>query len=429
MTRERTRTVLPCVVAMLLAVVAMPTKVVNVQAWRGTLANVVTRGAMALRDAIARMRAGLQCAWGHPWRGPALAAAAMGAMVLCGEADMGLLVAVPGLTPAAARYLVDRAPAHMRALLTSGLSVAEMRANSPLEEDAQKLVDQAVVRVGLDRLTIAADVMAAGLTFPLANPMSVMELQWEVVSEAGGAQRTMLPRARGENQLQGRDVRKIPIYLTTEDFSVNRRLLLASERNGAPIDTALVEQATRRVNEAIEDSVINGAAVTVAGSSTPGLLNAPNVNAYAYSSNEAWDAAGHNGEDILGDVQGMIDLLQADKRYGPYHLYVPTSYGNKLNEDFKAHSDKTILQRLQEIQVGGRTLMVKTADLLPTNRTAMVQMTSDVIDIIDGQRPVVVPWTSPDGFVLFWMVMAIIVPRVRDDYDGKSGICVGHTTV
>jgi hypothetical protein len=63
------------------------------------------------------------------------------------------------------------------------------------------------------------------------------------------------------------------------------------------------------------------------------------------------------------------------------------------------------------------------ADQLPTGTAVLVQTTSDVIDVINGFSPVVVPWVSPDGWTLNWVVMAIVVPRTRDDYDGNSGIC------
>src|SRR6266542_6536096 len=105
------------------------------------------------------------------------------------------------------RFTTGAAPAHIaQALLRSGLSIGELRALAPLEENAQNIVDKAVIEVGLERLVIAADVMAAGLTFPLTDPLSIMEVQWELISKTGGAQRTMTPSARGENQLPARTI-------------------------------------------------------------------------------------------------------------------------------------------------------------------------------------------------------------------------------
>jgi len=306
--------------------------------------------------------------------------------------------------------------------ITGELSVASLRALSPLSDKAQVLVDRAVVSVGLQRLVVAADVMAAGLTYPLTDPLSVTQLEWESISKTGGAQRTMNPSARGEFQLPNRTINRLPIYLTTDDFSLGIRTLKMSQRVGQPLDTTLVEQATRRVNEAIEDAMINGAGVTVGGYGAPGLLNAPNANTYDITIN--WNTTA-TGDQIRVDVMNMIALLQGDLKFGPYNLYVGTAYGNSLTADFKANGDKSIIARLQEIQAGGRALIIKVADQMPTTTVALVQMTEDVVQMVVGQPPTVIPWTSLDGFTLFWLVMAIMVQRVRSDYDGNSGIVIG----
>ncbi len=308
-------------------------------------------------------------------------------------------------------------------------TVAEMRALAPLPKDAEELIDAAVVRVGLDRLVVFQDVVEAGLTFPLANPLSVMEVYWEKISKVGHAQRTMLPDARNERQIADRTGVRVPIYITMDDFSFNSRTLAAAARSGQPIDVSHVEQATRRVNEALEDAMINGAGLTVAGVATPGIINAPNVNTFVYEgSGMAWDDASKTGEEILQDTLTAIDDLQAAKRYGPYNLYVPTTYGNKLREDFKANSALTIHQRLEQIEAGGRNLIVRTADQLPTDKVALIQMTSDVIDVITGSVPTVVTWEDGPGFNTMFAVMAIMVPRTKDDADGSSGITVGFTS-
>ncbi len=306
--------------------------------------------------------------------------------------------------------------------------IGEMRALAPLPEDAQKIVDDAVVRVGRNRLTIVSDLMDEGLVFPVPDAMGVMEVTWDQLSEAGGAIRSMSPRARNESGLPDRRQKKIPVYLTMDGFSLDARTLMASQRVGSPLDTTMIEQSTRRVNEAVEDAAINGA-ITVDGNASPGLMNAPNVNSITYLSNEAWDAAGKNGEEILTDVLSMIAVLQADGKFGPYTLYVNTTYGNALNANWSDGTTTfpiTIRARLEQIEAGGRNLRVKVADRLATNRTALVQMTSDVVDLIQGQSPVAVPWMSPDGWTFHWMIMAIQIPRTRDDYDGQSGIVTGN---
>lgn len=315
------------------------------------------------------------------------------------------------------------------------LSVASLRALSPLSDKAQILVDKAVVEVGLQRLTVTADIMAAGLTFPLSDPLSVTQIEWESVNQTGGAQRTMTPAARGEFQMPNRTINRLPIYLTTDDFSIGIRTLKMSQRVGQPLDLSLVKQATRRVNEGIEDATINGATDTtganlqVGGYPAPGLLNAPNANTYVYSGGgtNAWDNVAKTGQQIFDDVQAMANLAIGDLKFGPFNLYIPVSYAAAIEKDFKTNVTGSIRQRLAALEYGGRPINIRTADLLPANKTVLVQMSDDVVEMVMGQTPTVIPWTSVDGFTLYWMVMAIMVPRVRSDYNGASGIVIGFT--
>lgn len=314
------------------------------------------------------------------------------------------------------------------ALLGSG-TIPALRQASPLPDEAQRVIDNAVIGVGLERLVIVGDWLSEGLVYNLPNPLSVTEVYHEKVSKVGHAKRVMNPTSRGENQLLDRSGVRTPVYITMDDFQFPIRTLLASERVGAPLDTAQAAQTTRRVNEAIEDAAINGWNPTVAGNSTYGLLTHPNVNTVAYTGNEAWDAAGHTGEEILTDVLNMIEALQGDRFYGPYNLYVPTSYGIKLMEDFKANSGLTIQRRLEEVQAGGRGLRVRVADNLPADRTVMMQMTSDVADVIVGEQPTLISWTDGGpGWELFFAVLAIMVPRIKSTYTGQSGIVKGYTS-
>lgn len=330
--------------------------------------------------------------------------------------------------------LPSNASPTLAALMSGDISVAQLRAMRPLPENAQKLIDDAVVRVGLDRLVLVGDLLAEGLTFNIGQEFwGITDLQWDEQDESGVAHRTMDPMARGENQITDRRPRNIPVYLTWDSFNLGIRTLAASQRSGAPLDTTMVEQATRRVNEGIEDAAINGIAAPVFGSTVYGLLNAPNVNAFTYGAaggpTSAWTHASKTGQDILDDVLGMMDLARAARRFGPYNLYIPTTYGTALAKNFSdgvVTFDKTIRMRLEEIVAGGRNIRIREVDQLPSNRTTLVQMTSDIIDVVIGQQPTVVSWQHPSGWAFDWVVMSCVVPRVKTDYNDKSGIVTGN---
>jgi len=302
------------------------------------------------------------------------------------------------------------------------------RALAPLQDKAQVLIDKAVVEVGLQRLTLVADLLARGLTYNLTDPLSVAQLEWNSSNKVGAAQRTMSPSSRGENKMPIVTPNRLPIYLTTDKFEIDIRTLKMSQRIGTPLDTSLVKSCTRSVNEAIEDAAINGAttldgqALTVAGYSAPGILNAPNANTQALTT-AAWSTA-PVGSTVFDETMLMIAKEQGDKKFGPYVMYVPTNVGNALDKDYNSGSSNPITIRQRLLQINNLT-DIHVADLMPTNRVALIQMTSDVIDVVVGQYPTVIPWTSLDGFMIHNLVMAIMIPRVRSDYDGNSGICIG----
>ncbi len=315
-------------------------------------------------------------------------------------------------------------------LSVTGLRTPGFRALAPLMERAQVVVDKAVVEVGLQRLSFVADLLSEGLTYNLPDPLSVPYLEWNTMSKQGAAQRTMSPHARGESQLPIMLPYRTPIFLTTDKFEIDIRTLKMSQRVGMPLDTAMIGQCTRSVNEAIEDQAINGAttldgqAFTVGGYGAPGLLNATNANTFNIT-DAAWVTA-PVGTTILAEVMAMVAILQADKKFGPYNLYVGTVIGNNLEGDFSTtKGELSIRQRLEQIVAGGRNLRIRTTDAMPAGTVALVQMTSDVVQVINGQPPTVVPWTSLDGFVIHNLVMAIMIARFRFDADGNSGIVIG----
>lgn len=321
------------------------------------------------------------------------------------------------------------------------LSVPGLRSLSPLTDKAQVLVDKVPVMVGLERLSFAALLLTENLRYKLDDPLSITQLEWDQESKIGGARRTMLPTSRGENALIDRIHKRLPIYCTLGDFSMNIRLLKMSERIGAPLDTSTIEQEVRRVNESIEDACIYGA-TTLDGQglvdssySVPGLLTPPgtanNVNLTV-----DWTLAnviGTTGPAMQADVLAMISKANSVNKFGPFALIIGTNAGVTIQGQFVQYQTGTIQQMLESMKFGGRNLQIVVADRMPNavgsantvQQIALVQLTNDVAQIVDGQAPTVVPYTSLDGWTLFWTVLAIQIPRFRADYNGQCGIVIG----
>jgi hypothetical protein len=336
-------------------------------------------------------------------------------------------------SPGAVRGALQGQGGPMQALAEGLLrfgSIKGIRAAAPLPRLTEDVLDGTVVKVGRQRLALVDDLINAGLVYRLDNWMSVPSLTYRQTSNGGYARRTMMPDSRGERTVLDLDYESIPIFCTWEDFSFEIREILAAERVGAPLDTAILEQCVRNVNEAIEDQAINGATTVdgavlkINGLTAPGALTSP-VNTYAYTGGEAWSAVGHTGDEILADIQSGIDVLVADNYYGPYNLYIPRGYASKMALDFKANGDLTIRERVLELS---EIANIRVLDYLPADRTLLVQMTSDVVDVIQGQSPTVVSWTDGPGWNRFWCVMACTIVRWKANKSGGVGFAVGNLT-
>jgi len=304
------------------------------------------------------------------------------------------------------------------------------RTLAPLPDNAQRIIDDSIVEVGMDRLTLMADVMAAGLTFNLTDPLSITQIEWLSSNKVATAQRTMTPETRQENFLPDLLANRLPIYLTTAGFELDIRTLKMSRRLGMPLDTANVKSGVRAVNEAFEDAFINGATtldgqdLQVAGYKAPGIVNAPNAATQVLTAS-AWDSTPVPAT-IVSEVMTMMSKLRANKKFGPYRLYVNTDVGAYFDNDYvTAAPQNTIRERLLKLE---GIEAIRTADLMPATKVVLVQMTSDVLDVVVGQKPTVIPWTSLSGMTFHNLIMGIMVPRVKWDYNLKSGICIGTLT-
>jgi uncharacterized linocin/CFP29 family protein len=211
----------------------------------------------------------------------------------------------------------------------------------------------------------------------------------------------------------------IPIPIIYKDFTLNIRHLEASRRSGQPLDTRMAGKAGRVVAEKIEDVLWNGSTALGTNNTIYGYLTAPNRNTGSATN---WITS-PNGETILSTVLAMIQKAYDDNMYGPFVLYVPLNVNTILGADFKANSDKSILSRLLEID--GLESIRPTRNL--SGSIVLVQMTSDVVQMIDGIQPTMVQWDTHGGMVTNFKIISIMLPRFRNDSEGQSGIV--HYTI
>ncbi len=314
------------------------------------------------------------------------------------------------------RGFIDSAPKGVQArLLANGLDVnAALRTNDLLRKQEWEQLDEALVRVARARLNGIADLRSAGLTRTLRG-LGVLIDQFEQVSEFDAATQSMDVITPPTEDTAEFNLVSVPIPITHKGFRISLRQLEASRTIGQPLDTTNVELATRQVVEVLESMLFVGSGVIIGGGEVFGYTNQPDRNTGTLTA--AWTNAALR--DIIADVIDMIAALEADGYFGPYMLYVPQDYWSELREDYKADSERTFMERILAIS---EISAVKVTDALPADNVVLVQMTRDVVDLSIGQDITTVEWESMGGLLGRWIVMAAMAPRVKSDFEGKSGV-------
>lgn len=302
----------------------------------------------------------------------------------------------------------------------NGKAVA-IKANATLRKDEWKHYDEAVLKAVRERLRGVADLIGRGLVFNIPNGLGSTVLEYEDMDDNLTAKLSMDGITRGENNRPEYGIKYLPLPIVHADFQINNRVLTASRNTGAPLDTTMAERAGRKVAEKVEDMLFNGtSSYTFGGGTIFGYRDFTYRNQVTL--NFHWNDSGATGETMLADVIAMKQASIDAKYYGPWIMYLPTNFETAIDADFKSGSDKSIRSRLLEVD---GLQDIKVADTLADDHIIFVQMTSDVIRIVNGLSFVTVEWESEGGMLHHYKVMAIQVPQIRADQGNNCGVTHG----
>jgi uncharacterized linocin/CFP29 family protein len=293
-----------------------------------------------------------------------------------------------------------------------------LNVNATLMRDEWRQFDNTVQTVARERLVVTQRLLAAGLQYNLPNALGTMSLEWEQeLGDLVEAEITMSGLNEATKDRTEFTTVSMPIPIIHKEFFYNLRHLEAARRNGRNVETTHAEMATRKVAERVEALIFNG--LTIAGGNIYGLLTHPQRKTLTVTA--AW--AGATGPQIVGDIRRMMDTaaLPPNLMEGPYILFMPRTLQSKMDDDYRtdvANTDSIItrIRGLAGIQ-----------DVIFTNRltgtqAVLVQVSNDVIQMINGLNPTLVEWDSHGGFQHNFKIFAIMLPRVRANGEGQSGI-------
>lgn len=298
-----------------------------------------------------------------------------------------------------------------------------MATNATLRKNEWIELDQAIVGAAQQRLNVVADLKSAGLTYTVANGMGKTVLETERLGDLTPASVSMDPAVKTEADRPEFDLVGLPLPIIHKDFHYSARQIAASRNSGNSLDTTSAQLAARQVAEEAEKLALGvtsaGQAFQYGGYTLYGMTNFPQRITQTLTT-----PTGSNQATTVQEVLAMKQASQDARHYGPWMLYNSPAWDQYLDDDYSsAKGDNTLRERINKIK---DIQDVKTADFLGTGFSMLlVQQSSDVVRLVTGMDITTLQWESMGGLQVNFKVMAIMVPQLRADFNGNTGIVHG----
>ena len=297
-------------------------------------------------------------------------------------------------------------------------------------------LDANIVKATRLRLIVWSDLMAA---VPLSIPgMSKMTHEYQAMSDPGSAVVDMTGVSDGQGDRPQFQLRSVPLPITHSDFSFSEREIALSRNGGAPLDTTMGEAAGRRVAETVEKTAIGTVAGVTYGTESTGTFAHQGTSTvygmtnytYRVTKTDVTTPLGTNPEATVADILEMRETMRTNGFFGPYVVYHSTPYDRYLDDDYFRTGGTAVTRTLRERveSIEGISALKRVDYLLTGYVLVMIQMTTDVVQAINGMDVTTVQWEGKGGLEKHFKVMAIHVPLFKAPYNTTSGIIHGTTS-
>jgi uncharacterized linocin/CFP29 family protein len=299
----------------------------------------------------------------------------------------------------------------------------DFKGNAQLREDEWKRIDDTLTAVARDNTLGLQTLRDEGLDVPL--DLGVLRFEWEDVDDFGDAEVDMSGTAGDDEDALSFTNNGIPLPIVHKSFKINMRKLRASRRRGQPLDTAGVDAATAAVSRKLEDILYGGNSITVQGDSVSGFTDF--VDRQTVSGNATWD--GSTPDNMIDDVMRTIESLEDAKalpgRTGYRMLIARQNYQEARAKNSGTDDKKGVLEHLRERMQTEDD--VPEVEFLPVDRLAegnavLVKPTERYVQLPMPADIQTVQWESNGGWTRHFKVVGSVMPALRSDTAGNSGV-------
>lgn len=330
-------------------------------------------------------------------------------------------------------YEPVRKPVLISALQARGINCPVWNAVT-LRRDEWAQIDRAAVQAAQSRMRLWGDIVSRNRVGGF-DAMAKMTYEYDAVSDPGEAVVDMEGITDGRTDSPLQKTRSIPLPITHSDWWFSSRRIAGSQSSSVPLSTAMPASAGRRVGEMVEKMAIGVETSPEFGTQSSvhdGLSKAYGITTSPYRilKTDMTVPTGSNADEILEDVIELREAAYSAGFYGPFMLYTTPAYDQWLDRLFVLTGGNvaTSTVRQQILAIEGieevRRLDFWTGG---TYQMALVQMTSDVIEGIDGMPPTMVQWESQGGMRQNFKLLCIQTTLIKGNYDGETGIVHGTT--
>lgn len=325
----------------------------------------------------------------------------------------------------------------IEALKKQGLFTPVMNATT-LTKQAWQQLDALIVEARRTRLRAWTDAVAA-VPHAKFNAYRKTVVEYHSSNDPGEAIVDMNGISEGRSDTPQLILSGVPLPITHSDYFFTDRDIEVSLDTGMPLPMTMARDATRRVMETIEDTLIGTVQGITYGtqSSGPGAYTGNSTVhgytnfTYKVSKTDLTAPTGTNPEAINTDVLEMIETMQTNGYYGPYMLYHSTPYSRYLADDYYRSGSTSAVRSVRDrIMENPELVDVRRLDRLTSGyQMIMVQWNDpEVMEMIDGMPPTMLQWDEKGGLLKKFKVWGIQVPMLKKTYSSGSGILHATTS-
>lgn len=297
--------------------------------------------------------------------------------------------------------------------------------NAPttLTYDDWKLIDGVLVEEALPRLRAWGALAASGLQRTIPNGFSKTIIQHQTLNKVGAATISMEGVRESERARPTAGFGYTPLPIIHEDFSYFLREIAVSQNGQMPLPDTMARFAMRNVAELVEDLLLGTAgSYEYGGAYIYGLTNFPSRTTVVLT---LPTAPGWTPETLLNEILGMLENGRTIFTYGPYGMFMSTAWTRYLDADYTgayAFAGQTLRTRLMMIPA---IRWMEELDRLTGFQILLVPLDTMKVELLNAMPMQTVAWETKGGMVKSWKVMCIMIPRLRADTNGNSGIIHG----